>query len=181
MHDGYLFTLGVCGTASSASVAPALLDAMMGALPPVKRVALLGDVRVLDADGDLPPDELLDRIAGDLSDAEALLVVTPVLHGGLPPRLRDALRRAGEHAGTAGFSDTLAALVCVGGNAADREAAEVAFRRWCDDHGVTLAGVAALADVAVDEATLAVVVQLAEDTYANASAALRARGISHAR
>ena len=121
MHDGYLFTLGVCGTASAASVAPALLDAMMGALPPVKRVALLGDVRALSDDGELPPDEMLDEVAGDLADAEALLVVTPILHRGLPPRLMDALRRAGERAGAAGLGHTLAALVCVGGDGIDRE------------------------------------------------------------
>lgn len=181
MHDGYLFTLGVCGTASAASVAPALLDAMMHALPPVKRVALLGDVLLIGDADDLSRDEMLDQIAGDLPDAEAFLVVTPVVHRGLPPRLQAALRRAGERAGAHGLSDTIAALVCVGGDSADREAAEVAFRRWCDSHDVALGGVLMLPDEPMDELVLREAVRLARETYDNASAGLRSRGITHAR
>ncbi|MCU0492003.1 MAG: hypothetical protein MUD01_10465 [Chloroflexaceae bacterium] len=96
MHDGYLFTLGLCGTASASSPAPALLNAMLAALPPVKRAALLGEVLPFDSQGQLL-DAMLPAILGDIRDAELLLVVTPLLPGGrLPARLEALLHRASQ-------------------------------------------------------------------------------------
>jgi NAD(P)H-dependent FMN reductase len=92
MHDGYIFTIGICGSASDSGLAPACLDAMLAALPPVKRAALLGEVLLFDGPPDLD-DPLTDPIRADIADAELLLIVTPVGEGGLPARLR-ALARA---------------------------------------------------------------------------------------
>jgi len=87
MHDGYLFTLGICGSANDGGPARRCLDAMLAALPPVKRAAYLGEV-LISADAPSFDDPLLAPLLTDIADAEVLLVVTPVPGGGLPPRLR---------------------------------------------------------------------------------------------
>lgn len=103
MHDGYIFTLGVCGTASASSVAPALLGMMMTVLPPVKRAAYLGDVLRLNGSKDLPHptrDTLLDEVLADMHDAELLLLVSPIHIQAstgvitLPARMQHLLERA---------------------------------------------------------------------------------------
>ncbi len=103
MHDGYIFTLGICGTASASSVAPALLGMMMTVLPPVKRAAYLGDVLRLNGSKDLPHptrDHLLDEVLADMYDAELLLLVSPIhirANSGaasLPARMQNLLERA---------------------------------------------------------------------------------------
>ncbi len=71
MHDGYLFTLGICGSADEDDPAPEVLSALLGQLPPVKRAAFLGP---------LPPgqpDALLADIVADMRDAELIVIVTP--------------------------------------------------------------------------------------------------------
>jgi|HigsolmetaAR202D_1030399.scaffolds.fasta_scaffold00005_99 Predicted flavoprotein len=181
MHDGYLFTLGICGTASSASIAPNLLTAMMKAIRPVKRVAHLGDIRPLQSDGSLTKDSFLEEVVDDIPDAEALLIVTPLLHGGLPPRLQALLACASERLEANAFSDMLAGLVCVGGDAGEREAAESAVRRWCDQHQIGLLDVVALPDAPLDPAVQEPALELARRVYDGASQRLRARGIEHAR
>jgi len=87
MHDGYLFTLGICGSANDGGPARRCLDAMLAALPPVKRAAYLGEV-LISADAPSFDDPLLAPLLTDIADAEVLLVVTPLPGGGLPPRLR---------------------------------------------------------------------------------------------
>jgi hypothetical protein len=84
MHDGYIFTLGIAGSAGGPVAA--CLDIMLAALPPVKRAAYLGDVLT---SVELPSldDPFLTLILGDVADAEVLLIVTPFLVGRLPPRL----------------------------------------------------------------------------------------------
>lgn len=101
MHDGYLFTLGICGSAAG-HPALQLLDAMLAALPPVKRAIYLGEVQPAGADGTWQ-EPLLDPLRADLADAEILLLVTPTLPGGLPIRLRAALEQwpAANHNGPA--------------------------------------------------------------------------------
>ncbi len=103
MHDGYIFTLGICGTAAASSPAPALLGAMLVALPPVKRAAYLGDVLRLNGSRDLPHpthDKLLDEVLADLHDAELLLIVSPIFfhpvtHAvSVPARMQHLLERA---------------------------------------------------------------------------------------
>ncbi|MCS6881045.1 MAG: NAD(P)H-dependent oxidoreductase [Oscillochloridaceae bacterium] len=96
MHDGYLFTLGICGSANDGGPARQCLDAMLAALPPVKRAAYLGEVLV-SADAPSFADPLAEPLLADIADAEVLLVVTPLPGGSLPPRLRglfDALAAA---------------------------------------------------------------------------------------
>lgn len=181
MHDGYLFTLGICGTASSASIAPGLLTAMMRLIRPVKRVAHLGDICPLQADGSLANDSFLEEVVDDIPDAEALLIVTPVLHRGLPPRLQALLTCASERLAASAFAEMIAGLVCVGGDPADREVAELAVRRWCDQHQITLGGVLALPDALLDPAEQELALELARQVYEGASQRLRARGIEHAR
>lgn len=95
MHDGYLFTLGVCGTASGSSLAPALLGAMLRAIPPVKRAALLGEVLLLD-DPTIFADPLREALLADLRDAELLLIVSPLRSERLPARLTQLLKLAAE-------------------------------------------------------------------------------------
>jgi hypothetical protein len=96
MHDGYIFTLGVCGSASDSGPAPACLDAMLAALPPVKRAAYLGEVLMSESQPSLA-DPLTAPLLLDIADAEVLLVATPLPGGALPARLRalaDALAAA---------------------------------------------------------------------------------------
>lgn len=87
MHDGYIFTLGVCGSASDSGPAPACLDAMLAALPPVKRAAYLGEVLVSEGQPSFA-DPLTAPLLADVADAEVLLVATPLPGGALPARLR---------------------------------------------------------------------------------------------
>lgn len=96
MHDGYIFTLGVCGSASTSGPAPACLDLMLAAIPPVKRAAYLGEVLLSEGAPSLA-DPLLDPIRADIADAEVLLLSTPLPGGALPARLA-ALARALEAA-----------------------------------------------------------------------------------
>jgi hypothetical protein len=86
MHDGYLFTLGVCGSASGGP-AQHCLDAMLAALPPVKRAAYLGEVLVSESAPSLR-DPLVAPLLAEIADAELLLAATPLPGGLLPPRLR---------------------------------------------------------------------------------------------
>jgi hypothetical protein len=97
MHDGYLYTLGICGTAAGNNPAPALLSAMLRAIPPVKRAALLGEVVLLD-DPHTFADLLLDSVLGEFADAELVLIVTPTPGGRLPARLHQLLARIPPHA-----------------------------------------------------------------------------------
>ncbi|PMP80736.1 MAG: hypothetical protein C0184_09045, partial [Chloroflexus aggregans] len=71
MHDGYLFTLGICGSAAEDDPAPEVLSALLGAIPPVKRAAFLG---VLPSE---QPDLLVAEIVADMRDAELIVMVTP--------------------------------------------------------------------------------------------------------
>lgn len=87
MHDGYIFTLGVCGSTSDSGPAPACLDAMLAALPPVKRAAFLGEVLMSEGEPDLA-DPLTAPLLDDIADAEVILVATPLPGGALPARLR---------------------------------------------------------------------------------------------
>jgi hypothetical protein len=89
MHDGYIFTLGIAGSAGGPTAH--CLDVMLAALPPVKRAAYLGDV--LTSPG-LPSldDPLTAPILADVADAEVLLIVTSFLGGRLPPRLAALVR-----------------------------------------------------------------------------------------
>ncbi len=90
MHDGYIFTIGICGGASG--LAPACLDVMLAALPPVKRAALLGEVLLSTGIPSLD-DPLIEPIRADIADAELLLLVTPLVGGGVPARLRALAHR----------------------------------------------------------------------------------------
>ena len=90
MHDGYLFTLGIGGTAAGNHPAPALLSHALGSIPPVKRAALLGEV-VLHAGLPTGADPLIDQVLIDIRDAELLFIVTPVVEGHLPLRLQQLL------------------------------------------------------------------------------------------
>jgi hypothetical protein len=92
MHDGYLFTLGICGSAAAGHPALHVLDAMLAALPPVKRALYLGAVQPSGTDGTWQ-EPLLAPLIADLADAEILLLATPAPPGGLPGRLRAALNQ----------------------------------------------------------------------------------------
>lgn len=116
MHDGYIFTLGIAGAAGGP--AADCLDAMLAALPPVKRAAYLGDVLTSTSLPSLD-DPLIAPILNDIADAEVLLIVTPFIGGRLPPRIA-ALTRTTPSAARRRF----AALVTLG--AGDAEP----LRRW---------------------------------------------------
>ncbi len=108
MHDGYLFTLGICGSADEDDPAPVMLNALMATLPPVKRAAFLG---TLPSD---QPDQLLTDIVADMYDAELIIIVTPATIPQLPARLDNLLCTAY----TAGVGGRYALLVTVGRHAA---------------------------------------------------------------
>ncbi len=91
MHDGYLFTLGICGSASESGPAPACLNAMLAALPPVKRAAYLGEILLSEGAPSLA-DPLTMPLLGEISDAELLLIVTPLAGGALPARVQTLAR-----------------------------------------------------------------------------------------
>jgi hypothetical protein len=118
MHDGYLFTLGICGTAAASSPALAVLNGMLEALPHVKRAALLGEVLRLEGGGALH-DPLLAQVAADMRDAEILLLVTPVYRSAstgdmrLPARLAELLQAAAPLAQAERWPGKHAALVAV--------------------------------------------------------------------
>jgi hypothetical protein len=113
MHDGYIFTLGICGSASAASPATAVLDAMLAVLPPVKRAAYLGEVVALEALA-TQRDELIAACIADVTDAELLLLVTPT-HGGVPPQRFSRLLSAISHRyGTDDLSEKIVVVVTIG-------------------------------------------------------------------
>jgi hypothetical protein len=134
MHDGYIFTIGICGSASDSGLAPACLDVMLAALPPVKRAALLGEVLLFEGLPDLG-DPLSDPICADIADAELLLVVTPLSGGVAPARLR-ALARA-VVAAPPPARPRFAALVALGPQG---DAALAPLRRLCAAAGATIVG-----------------------------------------
>lgn len=86
MHDGYIFTLGICGSASTSGPAQGCLDLMLAALAPVKRAAYLGAILVSEAAPSFD-DPLIGPVTGDIIDAEVLLVTTPLPGGALPTRM----------------------------------------------------------------------------------------------
>lgn len=86
MHDGYIYTLGICGSAAGGGPAPACLDLMLAALPPVKRAAYLGEV-LLSAEAPSLDDPLIAPVRDEIADAELLLLVTPLPGGALPASL----------------------------------------------------------------------------------------------
>ncbi|MCS6887381.1 MAG: NAD(P)H-dependent oxidoreductase [Chloroflexus sp.] len=104
MHDGYLFTLGICGSAAEDDPAPEVLSALLGALPPVKRAAFLGELPAGQ------PDLLLAEVVADMRDAELIVIVTPATVPQLPARLTNLLRAAC----AADLAGRYAALVTVG-------------------------------------------------------------------
>jgi len=153
MHDGYLFTLGICGSAAEDDPAPEVLSTLLGAIPPVKRAAFLG---VLPTE---QPDPLVSEIVADMRDAELIVIVTPASTPQLPARLNDLLRAAcatdlGEH---------YAVLVAIGPYAASVLPALQAVVTQCD---LVVTGTAALA--ADDPAPIEVV----RTAYTTARAAL---------
>ncbi|MEI8167870.1 MAG: hypothetical protein WCG26_15920, partial [Chloroflexales bacterium] len=84
--DGYIFTLGICGSASASGPAQGCLDLMLAALAPVKRAAYLGEILVREGEPSLD-DPLLGPVCADIADAEVLLFATPLPGGALPARL----------------------------------------------------------------------------------------------
>lgn len=107
MHDGYLFTLGICGSAEEDDPAPVILNQLLAALPPVKRAAFLGR---LPSD---QPDQLLADVVADMRDAELIIIVAPATTPQLPNRLDNLLRATY----AAGISGRYALLVTIGRHA----------------------------------------------------------------
>ncbi|MBP1466956.1 hypothetical protein EYB53_014680 [Candidatus Chloroploca sp. M-50] len=91
MHDGYIFTLGICGSTMASGPAPASLDLMLAALSPVKRAAYFGEVLITT---DLPSldDPLTTPVLNDIVDADILLITTPLPGGKLPARMHALVR-----------------------------------------------------------------------------------------
>jgi hypothetical protein len=121
MHDGYLFTLGICGAVSDITPAPAILNSMLAAIPPVKRAALTGAVVSLDASGNMH-DPLLAQVVADMLDAELLFFVSPLYRiaasdeaftVALPGRMKKLLAQAAVLAEAEQLRGKLAVLVGV--------------------------------------------------------------------
>jgi NAD(P)H-dependent FMN reductase len=163
MHDGYIFTIGICGSASDSGLAPACLDALLAALPPVKRAALLGEVMVFAGEPDLG-DPMVDPIRADIADAELLLIATPVSSGGLPARLR-ALARA-VAASPPPARPRFAALVAVGRR---DDSALAPMRALCAAAGAAIVGELWLgADDALGDDARQQLGELAREAYGQA-------------
>ncbi len=88
MHDGYLFTLGICGSAGDDDPATELLNDLLAALPPVKRAAFLASSPTDQAA------ELVAAVVADMRDAELMVIVTPANAPHLPPCLEQILAAA---------------------------------------------------------------------------------------
>lgn len=86
MHDGYIYTLGICGSASGSGPAPPCLDLLLAALPPVKRAAYLGEV-MLSGGAPSLVDPLIEPVRADIDAAELLIIVTALPGDRLPARL----------------------------------------------------------------------------------------------
>lgn len=154
MHDGYLFTLGICGSADEDDPAPEVLSALLGQLPPVKRAAFLGLLPLGQ------PDTLLADIVADMRDAELIVIVTPATAPQLPARLNDLLRAAY----AADLAGRYAALVAVGPHAATVLNELRAAVATC---GFTIAGGFALAaDTPLPHAAIQAAYQTARATLA---------------
>ncbi|NJN19317.1 MAG: hypothetical protein HC822_25240 [Oscillochloris sp.] len=115
MHDGYLFILGICGSSSGSGPAPAVLDAALAAVPPVKRAAYFGEVLVSDGAPNLV-DPLVNPVIADIADAEVLVIVTPLPGGRLPPALG---RLAGASLATPAQGRRFIVFVAFGDDSAD--------------------------------------------------------------
>jgi hypothetical protein len=103
-------------------------------------------------------------IRADIADAELLLVVTPLVGGGLPARL-SALARA-VVAAPPPARPRFAALVAVG---PQREAALAPLRRLCAAAGASVAGELWVdADAGMDAEVIRQLEALARATYAQA-------------
>jgi NAD(P)H-dependent FMN reductase len=148
MHDGYLFTLGICGSASAASPATALLDAMLAALPPVKRAAYLGEI--VDAAALVSDhDELVAETIADFADAELLLLVTPTHHGILPPRFARVLNTLAQYVSSAERHLPAAVLVTVGAVGSIAPALPAAIQRLPEIYQLHFVGDLPLGDQAI--------------------------------
>ncbi|WP_129629856.1 hypothetical protein [Candidatus Oscillochloris fontis] len=163
MHDGYIFTLGICGSASDSSIAPACLDTMLAAIPPVKRAALLGEVLLSAGVPDLA-DPLSAPIWADLADAEAFFLVTPLVVGGLPARLAALLRHV--VAAPPPLRPRHAALVLLG---SATPATQALLDHLCRASGADLVGTVWLEpDADLTPTVRQQLVQLAQQTYRQA-------------
>ncbi|MEF3273509.1 MAG: NAD(P)H-dependent oxidoreductase [Chloroflexus sp.] len=133
MHDGYLFTLGICGSADEDDPAPDLLSALLGALPPVKRAAFLGKL------GPDQSDQLLAEVVADMADAELIVIVAPATTPQLPARLTTLLHNAA----TVNLGGRYAVVITVGPHAS---AVLHQLRTAAASCGFIIAGAYAMAD-----------------------------------
>lgn len=165
MHDGYLFTLGVCCSTSANNPALMLLDTLLGALPPVKRAAFLSDVGAPDHQAGFD-DQVLPAIVADLCDAELLIVVTPVSSDALPDRLTAVLHQAAPLAHSGALREKMVLLVGI----ADSNEKNMPFaqlQHFCITAGMTLTtAVVVRKDVALQPGTLKQLRLAAQQAYA---------------
>lgn len=170
MHDGYLFTLGICGSAAADHPALFALNTMLGALPPVKRAVYLGPMVSLNQYGQLY-DPLLEPIVCDMRDAELLLIVTPVSETTLPARLARLLDHGVSVAGNGMLRDKVVALIVITLDTAP--AAEMAARKrlqhFCATAGMQIAGQLSFTVSAVMQpSAVAAMMALARQAYTEA-------------
>ncbi len=165
MHDGYLFTLGVCFSTSADSPALMLLDTLLGALPPVKRAAFLSDVDPLDDQAGFDH-ELLPAIVSDLCDAELLIVVTPIASDSLPVRLTALLHQAAPLATSGVLREKMVLLVGIA-HSEEKNAPFAHLHHFCLTAGMTLAtAVVVCKDAALQPGTLEQLRLAAQQAYA---------------
>ncbi len=166
MHEGYIFTLGICGSTRTGYPALVLLEAMLQALPPVKRAAHLGEVLWFEQDQHLH-DPLREPLLTDMRDAELLLIVTPLYRATLPFRVATLLDYATDLAVAGKLRGTFAVLVGIGPDALPEPVPMMLLQRFCDDAGITVAGKTVLTeDQAAKEGAVDRVAELARQAYA---------------
>lgn len=166
MHDGYLFTLGICGSTAADHPALFVLNTMLTALPPVKRAAYLGPVVPLDQHGQLY-DALIEPIVSDMRDAELLLIVTPVSAAALPARLAALLDHVVPLASDGMLRDKVAALVAITPDTAPAEMTALQrLQDFCVVARMQIAGQRYFTTSAVTQPpAVAVVMALARQAY----------------
>ncbi len=169
MHDGYLFTLGICGSTAADHPALFVLNTMLTALPPVKRAAYLGPVLPLDQHGQLH-DTLLEPIVCDIHDAEVLLIVTPVSAAALPVRLTALLNHVVPLADNGMLRDKVVVLVVITPDTVPAEMTPLQrLQHFCVAAGMQIAGQRSFtASMATQPSAIAAVMALAHQAYTEA-------------
>lgn len=168
MHNGSLFTLGICGTTAGNSIALKLLDTLLSGIPgESKRAAFLGEVTPLDEQGAFSH-PLIAPVIAAMEHAELLLMVTPIAHQTIPAHLATLIHGAEPLVDAGSLRGTVALLVGVSDSAHD-DASLTLLEEFCVRARIEIAGVIFIPETfAFDEEQCTSLRTLAQHAYTQA-------------